>query len=128
MFLSTATYLAYLKENLRQIKEMKVKTPDGEISAANIEPLHEKEFNTLLADYGSKHENSLAKFKQVLDTQIIAKILGNYMGREEEKKIILECDSVLKLIEDAKNGKIESESEYQKIYNKIMNKNEVYVK
>ena len=64
----------------------------------------------------------------MLDTQIIAKILGNYMGREEEKKIILECDNVLKLIEDAKNGKIESESEYQKIYNKIMNKNEVYVK
>lgn len=64
----------------------------------------------------------------MLDTQIIAKILGNYMGREEEKKIILECDNVLKLIEDAKNGKIESEGEYQKIYNKIMNKNEVYVK
>lgn len=83
MFLSTASYLSHLKENLKQIKDKKVKTPDGEISAANIEPVHEKEFNTLLTDYASKHESSINKFKQVLDTQIIAKILGNYMGREE---------------------------------------------
>jgi hypothetical protein len=60
----------------------------------------------MLADYGSKHENSINKFKQVLDTQIIAKIVGTYMTRDDEKKIILECDNVLKLIEDAKNGKI----------------------
>jgi hypothetical protein len=30
------------------------------------------------------------------------------MTREEEKKIITDCDNVLRLIEDAKNGKIES--------------------
>ncbi len=60
----------------------------------------------MLADYGSKHENSINKFKQVLDTQIVAKIVGTYMTRDDEKKIILECDNVLKLIEDAKNGKI----------------------
>jgi hypothetical protein len=82
MFLSTASYISNLKENLRQIKDKKVKTPDAEISPNNIEPLHEKDFNALLADYGSKHENSITKFKQVLDTQIIAKILGNYMARE----------------------------------------------
>lgn len=55
MFLSTASYLSHLKESLKQIKERKVKTPDGEISSANVEALHEKEFNTLLTDYGSKH-------------------------------------------------------------------------
>jgi hypothetical protein len=55
MFLSTASYISNLKESLRQIKEKKVKTPDGEISAANIEPVHEKEFTALLGDYGTKH-------------------------------------------------------------------------
>ena len=40
MFLSTAAYLANLKESLRQIKEKKVRTPDGEISGANIEGGH----------------------------------------------------------------------------------------
>jgi len=55
MFLSTATFLSYLKDSLRQIKEKKVKTPDGEITAASIEPAHETEFNKLLAEYGSKH-------------------------------------------------------------------------
>lgn len=128
MFLSTASYISNLKENLRQIKDKKVKTPDAEISSANIEPLHEKEFSTLLADYGAKHENSIVKFKQVLDTQIIAKILGNYMAREEEKKIIVDCDNVLKLIEDAKNGKVDSTDDYHKLFAKIMNKPEVYVK
>jgi hypothetical protein len=29
MFLSTANYIGYLKENLRYIKEKKIKTPDG---------------------------------------------------------------------------------------------------
>ncbi len=128
MFLSTASYLAHLKDNLRQLKDKKVKTPDGEVSPANLEPLHEKDFATLLADYASKHENSIVKFKQVLDTQIIAKILGNYMAREEEKKIITECDNVLKLIEDAKNGKVDSTDDYHRLFLKIMNKPEVYVK
>ena len=81
MFLSTAAYLANLKESLRQIKEKKVRTPDGEISGANIEGGHQVEFNKLLAEYGSKHENSINKFKQVLDSQIIAKIMGTYMTR-----------------------------------------------
>lgn len=41
-----------------------------------------------------------------MDSQIIAKILGNYMTREEEKKIIKEeCEGILKLIESAKSGK-----------------------
>jgi hypothetical protein len=82
MFLSTASYIAHLKENLRHIREKKIKTPDGEISQANIESIHEKEFNSLLADFANKHETSITKFKQVLDTQIVAKILGNYMTRE----------------------------------------------
>lgn len=98
MFLSTAAYLANLKESLRQIKEKKVKTPEGEINANSIEAAHENEFNKLLSEYGSKHENSINKFKQVLDSQIIAKILGTYMGRDEEKKIIQECENVLRLI------------------------------
>lgn len=29
------------------------------------------------------------------------------MGREEEKKIIQDCENVLRLIEDAKSGKFE---------------------
>ena len=82
----------------------------------------------MLTEYGSKHENSINKFKQVLDTQIIAKILGTYMTREEEKKIIQECDNILRLIEDAKSGKIESFEEYHRLYVKIMNKPEVFVK
>jgi hypothetical protein len=82
MFLSTACFLANLKESLRQIKDKKVRTPEGEITAAGIEPAHESEFNKLLTEYGSKHENSINKFKQVLDSQIISKILGTYMSRE----------------------------------------------
>eukprot|EP00178_Gracilaria_changii_P017825 TRINITY_DN5082_c0_g1_i1.p1 TRINITY_DN5082_c0_g1~~TRINITY_DN5082_c0_g1_i1.p1 ORF type:complete len:115 (+),score=28.46 TRINITY_DN5082_c0_g1_i1:1352-1696(+) len=50
------------------------------------------------------------------------------MGREEEKKIIQECDNVLKLIDDAKNGKFEGFEEYHRLYVKIMNKPEVFVK
>lgn len=122
MFLSTSAYLANLKESHRQIKEKKVRTPEGEITASNIEPAHENEFNKLLTEYGSKHENSINKFKQVLDSQIIAKILGTYMSREEEKKIIQECDNVLKLIDDAKSGKFEGFEEYHRLYVKIMNK------
>ena len=64
----------------------------------------------------------------MLDSQIIAKILGTYMGREEEKKIIHECENVLKLIEDAKSGKFESFEEYHRLFVKIMNKPEVFVK
>lgn len=107
MFLSTAGYLANLKESLRQIKEKKVRTPEGQINANSIEPAHESQFSKLLSEYGSKHENSINKFKQVLDSQIIAKIIGTYMGREEEKKIIQDCENVLRLIEDAKSGKFE---------------------
>ena len=128
MFLSTATFLYHLKKSIRQIKDKKVKTPDGEITGASIEAAHESEFNKLLAEYGAKHENSINKFKQVLDTQIIAKILGSYMTREEEKKIILDCDNVLKLIEGAKEGKIEAVEEYHRLYVKVMNKPEVWVK
>lgn len=40
----------------------------------------------------------------------------------------MECDNALKLIEDAKNGKIESFDDYHKLYLKIMNKSEVYIK
>lgn len=36
MFLSTASFLANLKESLRQIKERSVRTPEGEINAASI--------------------------------------------------------------------------------------------
>lgn len=50
------------------------------------------------------------------------------MAREEEKKIIIDCDNVLKLIEEAKNGKIDTVEEYLRLYLKIMNKPEVYVK
>ena len=81
-----------------------------------------------MSEYGSKHENSINKFKQVLDSQIIGKILGTYMTREEEKKIIQECENVLKLIEDAKNGKFDSFDEYHRLFVKIMNKPEVYVR
>lgn len=40
----------------------------------------------------------------------------------------MECDNVLKLIEDAKNGKVDSTDDYYKLFLKIMNKPEVYVK
>ena len=40
----------------------------------------------------------------------------------------MDCDNVLKLIEDAKNGKVESTEDYQKLFFKIMNKPEVFVK
>ena len=41
MFLSTAAYLANLRESLRQIKEKKVRTPEGEITGTGIEGAHE---------------------------------------------------------------------------------------
>ena len=50
------------------------------------------------------------------------------MGREEEKKIIMECENVLKLIEDAKAGKFYEVDDYHKLYSKIMNRAEVAVK
>ena len=63
-----------------------------------------------------------------MDSQIIAKILGTYMTREEEKKIIQECENVLRLIEDAKGGKFDGFDEYHRLFVKIMNKPEVYVR
>lgn len=41
MFLSTAGFLANLKDSLRQIKEKRIRTPDGQITATSIEPAHE---------------------------------------------------------------------------------------
>jgi hypothetical protein len=63
----------------------------------------------------------------VLDTQIIAKILG-YMAREEEKKIIVDCDNLIKLIDEAKNGKVDYMEDYHRLYVKVMNRAEVFVK
>ena len=128
MFLSTSVYISNLNNSLAQIEAKHVKTPDGEITADKIEETHAKEFNTLLQEYGTKHKNSIQKFKQVLETQIIAKILNNYMARDEEKKIITECDNILKMIEGVKSGKFEAAEDYHKLYLKIMNKPEVYVK
>jgi hypothetical protein len=54
MFLSTATFISKAKEVAEQIRERKVSTPDAEVSYAQIEPIHEKEFDDLLADFGFK--------------------------------------------------------------------------
>ena len=44
------------------------------------------------------------------------------MARDEEKKILTECENILKLIDGVKNGKFESPETYHNLYVKIMNK------
>ena len=38
------------------------------------------------------------------------------------------CDNILKMIEGVKSGKFEAAEDYHKLYLKIMNKPEVYIK
>lgn len=127
MFLASASYLAHIRENLKEIKDKRITMPDGEIQLDSFEVMHQQEVQTLLSEYSVKQENSFLKFKGVLDSQIISKILGNYMGREEEKKIILECDNILKYIEDAKNGKLQPAETYDRLFLKISNKPDVHI-
>jgi len=67
------------------------------------------------------------KFKGVIQKQINSKILGSYMKREEERKVIEATYNILKLIEAGNKGEYTSEEEYMGLYSKIMNMNEVYV-
>ncbi len=41
MFLSASTYVSRLEENLAQIKSKKISTPDGPLSDADFEAVHE---------------------------------------------------------------------------------------
>ena len=67
------------------------------------------------------------KFKGVIQKQINSKLLGSYMKREEEKKVIEGTFNILKLIEAGNRGEFGTEEEYMGMYFKIMNMSEVYV-
>ena len=69
----------------------------------------------------NKHDSSIAKYKGVLEKQIIPKILGTYMQRPEEKKIISDVDGLVNLLNEAKDGKYREEKVYYTLYHKITN-------
>ena len=58
----------------------------------------------------------------MLSKQIIAKILGTYMQRPEEKNIIEGYDSLLNLLEKAKVGEFVEQEAYMSMFQKIIAK------
>lgn len=56
----------------------------------------------MLKETAAKLEASITKYKGVLEKQIIVKIIGTYMKRPEEEKIINECGNLLELLNQAK--------------------------
>lgn len=57
----------------------------------------------------------------MLEKQIIVKILGTYMKRPEEEKIVTECDDLLDLLKQAKDGSYVVGDVYIKMFKKIAN-------
>lgn len=98
MFLSVASYIARLNALLKEVKKKKVMTPDGFITEDEVIKTHIPEFEELTKESSNKLEGSISKYKSVLEKQIIVKIMGTYMQRQEEKSIIQECGNLLKLL------------------------------
>ena len=98
MFLSVASYIARLNSLLKEVKKKKIMTPDGYITPDEVIQNHLAEFEELTKESSNKLEGSISKYKSVLEKQIILKIMGTYMERNEEKKIIQECGNLLKLL------------------------------
>lgn len=121
MFLSVACYIGRMNTYYNQIKSRKVTTPDGLITESEIIETHANEFKELIKESTTKHESSISKYKGVLEKQIIPKILGTYMERPEEKKIISDVPELVQLLNDAKNGKYRDEAVYFQLFNKMIN-------
>ena len=58
----------------------------------------------------------------MLSKQIIAKILGTYMQRPEEKKIIEGYDHLINYLEKAKDGEFVEQEAYMSMFQKIIAK------
>jgi hypothetical protein len=74
-----------------------------------------------MTEFKSKHTHNVEKFKAVLNKQIISKITGNYLKREEEHKIITSYQNLLNLIEASEKGKFQKQTIYMDLFKKIMN-------
>ena len=81
MFLSLAAFLCKITFHLKQIKNKKLSTPDGQLTMDDFIPDHKPEVERLLKDFIEKHEAALKKFEGVLEKQINHKILNTYMKR-----------------------------------------------
>ena len=126
MYLSVACYISRMTHYLNQLKDRKISTPDGVITDKEIFKAHEQEFNELIKESVSKHDSSITKYKGVLEKQIIPKILGTYMQRPEEKKIITDIPDLGNLLEESKNGKYRDEKLYHGLFSKIVNSHGVH--
>lgn len=73
---------------MEQLRARKISTPDGPLTDADFEPIHEDEVTALIKEFGAKNESSVFKFKGVIQKQISNKILGSYMKRDEERKVL----------------------------------------
>lgn len=56
----------------------------------------------MLKQTTTKLDTSVSKYKGVLQKQIIVKIMGTYMKRADEEKIIVDCGNLLDLLKQAK--------------------------
>ena len=126
MFLSVSCYISRMTSYYNQIKNKKISTPDGVITESDIFKTHEAEFNELIKEALSKHDSSISKYKGVLEKQIIPKILGTYMQRPEEQKIIKDVENLVELMNEAKEGKYREEKVYHSLFNKIVNSQGVH--
>ena len=131
MFLSLCGFICRISYHLKQIKNKKISTPDGQIAIADLSAEHAAEAQNLFNEFAGKHEASLKKFQGVLEKQINVKILGTYLKRAEEEAIIKKCSNMgdfVSLIERSNKRDFDSEEDYMLIYSKLMNHPEVHVR
>lgn len=126
MFLSVAAYISRLTNLLKEVKKKKVNTPDGPISEEEVIQSHMAEFEELIKESANKIQTSINKYKSVLEKQIIIKILGTYMQRPEEKKIVEECGNLLKMLNNAKDGEYTEEEVYMSLFKKLVEKEGIH--
>ena len=62
MFLSLAAFLCKITFHLKQIKNRKISTPDGQTTMDDFIADHKPEVELLLKDFIEKHETALKKF------------------------------------------------------------------
>ena len=66
MFLSLSAFLCKISFHLKQIKNRKISTPDGQLAISDFTKEHVPDVTKLLEDFASKHEAALKKFEGVL--------------------------------------------------------------
>lgn len=121
MFLSVSCYISKMINYANEIKTKKISTPEGVISEEDIMSSHMNEFKEMLKETAGKLEASITKYKGVLEKQIILKIIGTYLKRPEEEKIINECGNLLDLLNQAKEGNYVNSEVYINMFKKVAN-------